>query len=140
VIAGGSHIWPGPRLGSSNPDGRYEASAAIWAFFAGHRAGSLHTPDAHLRSVRAGLAGRKRRLVLTLRVGEPLSLHATLARSGRTAASARASLGQGGAVHVTLAVPGTAAGGRYTLRLLLRDADGRSSTVTRSVLLASAPA
>lgn len=37
VVVGGSHVWPGPRLGSSNPDGRYDASAAIWAFFAAHR-------------------------------------------------------------------------------------------------------
>jgi polyhydroxybutyrate depolymerase len=40
VVVGGTHIWPGPRLGSSSPDGRYAASAAIWAFFSAHRAGS----------------------------------------------------------------------------------------------------
>lgn len=40
VVVGGTHIWPGPRLGSTNPDGRYDASVAIWAFFATHRASS----------------------------------------------------------------------------------------------------
>ena len=40
VVVGGGHTWPGPQLGSSTPEGRYDASAAIWAFFAAHRAGS----------------------------------------------------------------------------------------------------
>jgi polyhydroxybutyrate depolymerase len=40
VIAGGGHVWPRPRPGISGPDGSYDASTAIWAFFAAHPAGS----------------------------------------------------------------------------------------------------
>ena len=40
VIAGGGHVWPGARPGVFGPDARYEASAAIWAFFAGLRSPS----------------------------------------------------------------------------------------------------
>jgi polyhydroxybutyrate depolymerase len=36
VIRGGTHSWPAPALGRSSPDGRFDAAAAIWAFFAAH--------------------------------------------------------------------------------------------------------
>jgi polyhydroxybutyrate depolymerase len=38
IIAGGRHVYPGsPGLPSSNPDSQYQASEAVWAFFAAHR-------------------------------------------------------------------------------------------------------
>ncbi len=38
LIAGGKHAYPGaPGLAASSPDARYDASEAVWSFFATHR-------------------------------------------------------------------------------------------------------
>jgi hypothetical protein len=139
VVVGGGHIWPDPRLGSSNPDGRYDASAAIWAFFAAHRAGSLRNPDARLSSLRVKLGRRTREVVLTLSLGERLTIRAALSRNRRRIGVVRRSLTPGDAVHVLLRVPHTAGAGPYSLSILLRDAYGRTLRLARTIDLVRAP-
>jgi polyhydroxybutyrate depolymerase len=138
IVQGGVHIWPGSKLGPGTPDGRYEASTAIWAFFAGHRAGSLHTPDARLSSlrVRAGAAGS--RLVLTLRIGGPVTVHATFSRGGRRIASPRRALTHPGTARLALGLA-RGGGGTYVASIVIADRYGRSLTVKRTVVLPDAP-
>jgi polyhydroxybutyrate depolymerase len=136
VVSGGTHIWPGPRLGSSTPDGMYEASAAIWAFFAAHRASSASTPDVRVLSVRAKLVGRTSEAVVTLLSGEPLTASAKLSLNRRTVASARRSLSRG--TGDLILKPAHSSAGAYSLRLRLSDAYGRGLSLTRTVRLASA--
>jgi polyhydroxybutyrate depolymerase len=135
VVAGGGHVWPGTRLGPSSPDGRYEASAAIWAFLSVHRAGSASKPDARLLSARAVLTRSMREVILTVRVGEPLSVRASLSSRGRTVGAVRSSLTRGGAIHVIVGVARRARGGRYSLHVGLGDAYGRTLTLTRTITL-----
>jgi hypothetical protein len=140
VVVGGDHSWPGPQLGSSTPDGRYEASAAIWAFFAAHRAGSLRTPDARLSSVRVKLGHRTREVALTLSLGERLTIRAALSRNRCTVGVVHRSLPPGDAVHVMLPVPRNASAGPYSISILLTDAYGRTLRLARPIDLARAPA
>jgi polyhydroxybutyrate depolymerase len=139
VVVGGGHIWPGPQLGSSTPDGRYGASAAIWAFFAAHRAGSLRNPDARLSSVRVKLGRPTREVELTLSLGERLTIRAALSRNRRSVGVVRRSLTPGDAVHVMLQVPHNARAGAYSLSILLTDAYGRTLRLARTINLVRAP-
>lgn len=137
VVQGGMHVWPGPRLGADTPDGRYDISAAIWAFFAGHRAGSLHTPDARLSSLRVltGVAGSH--LVLTLRLGGPVTVHVTFSRGRRRIALLRALVRAGTARQALPLKRG--GGGTYIASIVIADRYGRSLSVTRTVVLPGAP-
>jgi polyhydroxybutyrate depolymerase len=139
VVEGGGHTWPGPQLGSSTPDGRYGASAAIWAFFAAHRAGSLRNPDGRLSSVRVKLGRRTRQVEMTLSLGERLAIRAALSRNRRRIGVVRRSLTPGDAVHVLLRVPHTAGAGPYSLSILLRDAYGRTLRLARTINLVRSP-
>jgi polyhydroxybutyrate depolymerase len=139
VVVGGGHIWPGPQLGSSTTDGRYGASAAIWAFFAAHRAGSLRNPDARLSSVRVKLGHRTREVELTLSLGERLTIRAALLRNRRSVGVVSRSLTPGDAVHVKLRVPHNARAGPYSLSILLTDAYGRTLKLARTIDLVHAP-
>ncbi len=139
VVVGGGHTWPGPQLGSSTPDGRYGASAAIWAFFAAHRAGPLRKPDARLSSVRVKLGHPTREVELTLSLGERLTVRAALSRNRRTVAAVRRSLTPGDAVHFKLRVPQNARAGPYSLSILLTDAYGRTLRLARTIDLVRAP-
>jgi polyhydroxybutyrate depolymerase len=137
VVTGGTHVWPGPQHLVPGPDARYNASEAIWAFFAAHRAGSLRTPDAQLSSLQVRLRGHTRDVVFTLSLGEGLVVRATLARASRAVSSARLLLGRGVAV-VSLPAAQSSGSGRYIARLVLTDPYGRSLTLVRTVDLASA--
>ena len=130
VLSGGYHTWPGTSS-ARYPDSRFDASAAIWQFFSSVRASSLTRPDAALASVRGGS-----RVVASLRLGEPVTVHATLTRGAHTLASAGRSLGPGNA-SLSLGAGhggGHGAGARLArLRLVIRDAYGRSVTIVRKV-------
>jgi polyhydroxybutyrate depolymerase len=138
IVQGGVHIWPGPRLGAGTPDGRYEASQAIWAFFAGLRAGSLHTPDARLSSLRVLAGGEASQLVLTLHLGGPVTVHATFTRRGHRVASVLRPLARAGTSRLALALA-RGGGGTYVASIVITDRYGRSLTVKRTVVLPGAP-
>jgi polyhydroxybutyrate depolymerase len=138
VVQGGTHMWPGPRLGAATPDGRYEASAAIWAFFAGHRAGSLHRPDARLTSLRVLTGAEGNKLVLSLHLGGPVTIRSTFSRGGRRVASVLRSVARAGTTRLALALA-HGGGGTYVARIAIADRYGRSLTVTRTLALPSAP-
>jgi polyhydroxybutyrate depolymerase len=130
IVEGGTHIWPGPRLGPATPDGRYDASPAIWAFFAAHRAGSLRAPDARVASV--SLARGTGRLAIALRAGESLTARVTVARAGRALARARRAL-PSGRPRLVLQLPSRPGGVSYRVRVVLADVYGRTLALSRTV-------
>jgi polyhydroxybutyrate depolymerase len=123
VLAGGIHTWPGTYgLRRSSPDAQYNASEAIWSFFAAHARGSLTQASASLLTVRTA---PQRRIVVTLRLGESVGVKATLVGPRHTLASKNSVLFAGASVALALVVPGTVGRGHYQLRLRIRDAYGR---------------
>jgi polyhydroxybutyrate depolymerase len=133
VLSGGIHTWPGSYgLSRSSPDAQYNASEAIWSFFAGHSVGSLTTPSASLLGLRA--AGN-RRLVATLKLGEGVAVRETLTGPRHKLASKGARLLAGASVALVLVVPLAVSGGRYQVKLLIEDAYGRILRLVRRIKL-----
>jgi polyhydroxybutyrate depolymerase len=129
VLAGGIHTWPGTYdLKRGSPDSQYDASEAIWSFFAAHSTGSLSQPSASLLALRAMA---KRRLVATFGLGEPVGVKETLAGPRRNLASTSAMLFAGASVALVLVVPPTVGRGRYQVRLAIEDAYGRVMRLVR---------
>ena len=132
VLSGGYHTWPGTSS-ARYPDSRFDASVAIWQFFSSVQASSLTRPDASLASVRGGS-----RVAVTLRLGEAVTVRATLTRGRHTLASMRRAMGPA-SPSLSLGVGGGAGrgagrgAGTARLRLVIRDSYGRSETIVRSV-------
>jgi polyhydroxybutyrate depolymerase len=136
IINGGQHVYPGSAgLPASNPDAQYNATNAVWAFFAAHTAGSLAHPSATLSGLHVGQSGSQRSLTATLGLQEGVSVLASVTSANRTLAARTFTLRSGGRTAVQLPVPSTAKPGRYTARLRIRDAYGRSVTLSRSFRL-----
>ena len=137
VLAGGYHTWPGTSS-ARGPDRLYDASMAIWQFFASVRGSSLSVPDASLRSLGTrsspglGAIAGSRVVTATLALGEPVVVRVTASLAGHTLASMRRSLGPGVAT-LPLDVPAGAAAGLVHVRVVVRDAYGRVRTIERSV-------
>jgi polyhydroxybutyrate depolymerase len=132
VVRGGGHLWPGMGgLAPSNPDAGFSASQAIWSFFAAHPAGSLTKPDATFRSL---VSRPNRRLTATFGLGEPVTVHVTLVGS-RTLASKNVSLLTGSSRNLTLTVPRNVRRGGYKVKLQIRDAYGRTTSLVRQIRL-----
>jgi polyhydroxybutyrate depolymerase len=127
VLAGGYHTWPGTSS-AHFPDTGYNASQAIWQFFAPLRAASLTTPDATL----ARATAKGKRVSATLKLGERVTVRASLRRGGRTLAALNRQLPAGAAVPFSLTGSGK---GPARLTLVIRDGYGRSRTIVRSVRL-----
>lgn len=135
VIVGGGHVWPGPWLGAGNPDGRFNATSAIWQFFSGRRAGSLTAPAAALKGVRSFRHGHRRLVRLSVSAEEPVRVKAWIGRRGRRLAVRSAALGRALAGQLTLRLPARFARAHYRLSVVISDAYGRRSTVTRTLLI-----
>jgi polyhydroxybutyrate depolymerase len=134
VIQGGIHTYPGAAGTPAGPDAQYNATNAIWAFFAAHASGSLTRPSASLSSVRVLGSGSQRAVRATLALAEAVSVHGTITAGRRTIAGGNFQLGRSGAASLALRV-GSAASGSYTLRLKIRDSYGRAGTITRTIQL-----
>jgi polyhydroxybutyrate depolymerase len=135
IINGGIHVWPGSSgLAQTTPDSQMNASAVIWSFFSKHFAGSLKVPSATVTRVQVHKAGTRRSLITTFRLGEGnVTVSAFAYRGGHRVASQGAKFSQAGTATMRLRLPGRVNPGHYTERLTLRDAYGRSVTVSRGV-------
>jgi polyhydroxybutyrate depolymerase len=134
IINGGIHIWPGSSGTQGTPDGQINAASVIWSFFSQHFAGSLKLPSATVTRVRVHKAGTRRSLLTTFRLHEGnVTVSAFAYRGGHRVASQGAKFSQAGAPTMSLRLPGRVHPGHYTERLTLRDAYGRSVTVSRGV-------
>lgn len=140
VLAGGYHTWPGTSS-ARGPDRLYNASLAIWHFFASVSAGSLRVPDVSLRHVGArsapslvgDLTGGSQLVTATLAPREPVVVRMQLMVAGHALGSVRRDLRPGPSRTVSLAIPAGVPAGLVRLRMVVRDAYGRSLTIVRSV-------
>jgi polyhydroxybutyrate depolymerase len=136
VIQGGTHIYPEDaefNLPPSNPDGRFNASSAIWAFFSKQAAATASVAGT-LTGVGVKRAQGTSAVVSSFRLGEPVTVVVTLSGGAQPIISRTFRLRQGNR-RATLHVPrGTATGG-YGLTIVLRDSYGRRSTLHRQLRL-----
>jgi polyhydroxybutyrate depolymerase len=136
IINGGRHVYPGSAgLAPSDPDAQFNASDAVWSFFAAHVAGALARPSANLLGVRVQAAGARRAVISTLSLQEGASVLATLTGGAHAIVSRRFTLRRSGKASLLLRVPVTANPGRYTARLKISDAYRRSATLSRTIRL-----
>jgi dienelactone hydrolase len=135
ILEGGQHVIPGSAgLAPSNPDAQFDAAAAVWAFFAGHRSGSLTIPSAQLESVGARPGGRQ--IVTTLSLDESAVVTESLSARGRRLGFKRASAAPGRHVLLYLTVPANARPGTVTVTIRIQDAYRRTVTMSRRIRLA----
>jgi polyhydroxybutyrate depolymerase len=144
VVRGGHHAWPGA-YGETGPDapGQYDASEAVWAFFAQHSGGSLTKPAAKFVSVRIAGKGNNRHMFVSLTIGEYVTVTETIVAHRKTVGSGIHHAAQSGALAQAATVPasikyGLPRGikrGRYQLQVRVQDSYGRTMTVTRTVSL-----
>jgi polyhydroxybutyrate depolymerase len=133
LIQGGHHVIPGsPGLPASDPDAQFGAAQAVWAFFAAHKAGSLHAPSATLVSVRNRRSGSQHQLLATLRLGEKATAKTVLRSGGRVVKSKLARLRPGRRV-IALQLPAGLRAGLYTVTIRVQDSYGRVLSTSRSV-------
>jgi polyhydroxybutyrate depolymerase len=133
LLAGGHHTWPGSSgLRPSDPDAQYNASEAIWAFFAAHPGASVTRPTAGLLQLSAA---SKQRIVTVLRLGESVSIRETLVQGGRRLASKNGFLLAGAQVSLVLVIPPRFGRGRASVRLVIHDAYGRVLQLARGIYL-----
>jgi polyhydroxybutyrate depolymerase len=133
LLAGGHHTWPGSYgLSRSDPDAQYNASEAIWAFFAAHPGASVTRPTAGLLQLSTA---SQQRIVTVLRLGESVSVRETLVQGQRRPASKNGFLLAGAQVSLVLVVPLRFGRGRASLKLMIHDAYGRVLQLARGIYL-----
>ena len=149
VIQGGLHTWSGaPGLDPSAPNAQFPATSALWAFLSAHpKQGSVPivpvvpTPpkvDAAVGAVTLRRSGVGTRLVVALKLGEPVRGRETLSRAGRTVAARKVDVRQLGNVSLVTQIIGAMKSGRYAMKLDLVDAGRAKRSFVRSVVLQTA--
>lgn len=143
VIQGGIHTWSGaPGLDPSAPNAQFPATTALWDFLSAHPLQSsapvVPTPpkvDALIGAVTLRRNGAHTKLVVALKLGEPVSGRETLSRAGRTVVARKVNLRQPGSVSLVTQINGAVKPGRYTMKLDLVDRGGAKRSFVRSVVL-----
>lgn len=131
IVNGGVHAWPGGS-DATGPDTAYDASQAIWDFFARHRAPSAASPPVRLSRLRV-TSGSVR---ASFSVGERTArASARLVAHGRTVAARSVTLHRGSAALLVLPVPRSRTSRSATLSVTLADRYGRKLVLRRSLRL-----
>jgi polyhydroxybutyrate depolymerase len=119
ALVNGIHGWPGdPKFAPGTPNGSFDATAAIWQFFASHgRPAPAVIPPAAFLSMHVVHRGTKRSVMVTVRATANVKLRLSLLRSSRVTASLTETLARPGKTTVTLLVPKRLRAGHYRLRV-----------------------
>jgi polyhydroxybutyrate depolymerase len=119
AVVNGVHGWPGdPKFAPGTPDGSFDATDAIWQFFASHgRPAPAAVTPAALLSLHVVHKRLTRSVTVTVRGPARTKVRVSLLRSGRVAASLGTTLAHAGNTSITLTVPKKLKAGHYRLRV-----------------------